>query len=280
VFQGLSQYIETVDDTKGRDSRRAERWIVRSGGLTYLTPDAFGLLVRRLADRHRARVRCIPLFVLAVVVYLPAFHGLGAGNWDRTFSARCLAAFAILALTGLLLNGLNSRAEQRLARTLPNRASRGTALSLRMMLGLPRMTFLVAAAVLEASLSVTLLVRHTGWLTWRYPAAYLVACALAAFGLKQAATRATMAADPVSLAIDERLRSEQAFYATSPLVALVFAFPASVTGNAADWLGIVWSLAGMAILLLWLWATVSRPWRSAPSARWSPVIPVPDGSRG
>ena len=272
-----------MGDTNGGDSRRAERWIVRSGGLTYMTPEAFGLLVRRLADRHRTRVRCIPLLVLAVVVYLPlgtSFHRLGTSSWDKTFSARSLAAFAILALTGLVLNGLSSRAERRLARTLPHRASRGTALSLRMMLGLPRMTFLIVAAVVEASLAVALLVRHTGWLTWRYPAAYLVACALVAFGLRQAATRATIAADPVSLAIDERLRSEQAFSATSPLLLLMFAFPASVTGNAAGSLGVVWALAGMAIIPLWIWANFCRPWRSAPSEPWSPAVPVPDGSRG
>lgn len=98
--------------------------------------------------------------------------------------------------------------------------------------------------------------------------------------VRQAATRATIAVDPVSLAIDERLRSDQAFSAASPLFLLMFAFPASVTGNAAGRLGVVWSLAGMAVFLLWIWAFVSRPWRSARSEPWTAIVPVPDGSRG
>jgi hypothetical protein len=67
--------------------------------------------------------------------------------------------------------------------------------------------------------------------------------------------------DPVSLTIDERLRSQDAFSATGPLVFLVGVLIAGNTRSAfgPGWLDDAVFLGGMLILALEVWGAISGP---------------------
>jgi hypothetical protein len=282
VSQGLSQYIATMNGTKDeRDRRRAQRWLTQSGGLSGLSPAAFDLLTRRLAARYRARWQCAPLFVLAGVVLASTFvdgHALGTGGWGRSFAARALTAYAVLSVETLLADALTRWAERGIAQTLPSRVSRGTAVPVAMMLGRRRTAFVLAALGLEAMLAVIVLVMRPGWLEWTYLAAFLAASWLVAVGVRQAAARATIAVDALSLAIDERLRSDEAFQATGPLLLLLAAFPSSLAfDNGTTSLGLVWAAATVIILVLRLRADIDRALSQRSAAGWFPTVPAPGG---
>jgi hypothetical protein len=129
------------------------------------------------------------------------------------------------------------------------------------MLGRARMTFLVVALTLEAGFAVTLLAVGHGWLAWAFPLTFAVACGFVVAGVRQAATRATVATDPVSLTIDERLRSQDTFSATLPLLFLVGVLIAGNTGTTygPGWLDDAALLGGLLILALRPWSEISGP---------------------
>jgi hypothetical protein len=157
-----------------RDSRRAERWIARTGGLAPVSPEALDLLARRLAARRRASLQCLPLLLIAVAVLASVFldgQALGTANWERTFVTRALVSYAVASVGALVMDLLARRADRGISHALSHRVSRGTAVPIRMMLGRVRTTFVVAALVAEATLSVALLSVRTGWLDWTYLAA-------------------------------------------------------------------------------------------------------------
>jgi hypothetical protein len=180
-------------------------------------------------------------------------HQTTAGWW--------LAAYAAFAVAIVLRDQLNNRAERRIGAKLQHRASRSTAVSIPTMLGTARMTFLVAALTLEAGFAVTLLAIGHGWLAWAFPLAFAVACGFVVVGARHAATRATVAIDPVSLTVDERLRSQDAFSATLPLLFLVGVLIAGNTRSAygPGWLDDAALLGGWVILALRLWGEISGP---------------------
>jgi hypothetical protein len=100
---------------------------------------------------------------------------------------------------------------------------------------------------------------------------------LVVVAVRQAATRATVAADATSLAIDERLRSDEAFAATGPLFFLLLVFPAStIFANSPTWLATMWAVAAVIIAVLRVWGEGRPPWQPA-RIGWSPTTPAPSG---
>ena len=100
-----------------------------------------------------------------------------------------LAAYAVFAVDIVVRDQLINRAERRIGATLSHRVSRGTAVSVPMMLGTAGMAFLIVALVLEAAFAVTLLAVGQGWFAWAFLLAFLVACGFVVVGVRQAATR-------------------------------------------------------------------------------------------
>jgi hypothetical protein len=264
-----------------RDRRRAKRWIARSGGLPWLPADDVDLLVSRLALRRRGRLQAVPFLLVALgVIVSTLFAGAGSARWAETFALRGLAAYALICAAQIMQGRFTARAERRLASALPNRVSRGTAVPIRMMLGPARASFVAVALVLEAALAVAVLSLRSGWLTWTYLAGFLAACGFVAVGMRQAATRGTVALDPLSLTIDERLRSDDAFAATVPLYLLLFAFPAAaVFGHGHDSLGFAWTACWMVVAVMRPWADTRPPWRPVQArGPWVPAaVPSGDG---
>jgi hypothetical protein len=262
-----------------RDRRRAERWIARTGGMASVPEAALDLLARRLAARYRVLLRWTPLLLLPIgVTGVVVVRGFGTAG-SRAEVRWVLAAYALVAVLMVLISDRISRAERGIGRTLPHRVTRGTAVDVRTMLGWARTTCLAATLTAEAGLAVVLLWAGTGWLLWTYLAAFTVACGLVAVGVKQSATRATIAVDLFSLTIDERMRSEDAFAATGPLYIWMFAFPfETVAGADRAWLVLLWGGVFMGVSLLRAWGAARRPWRSMmPAGWWSPTAPAPGG---
>jgi hypothetical protein len=251
-----------------RERRRIERWFKRTGPMVNVSDEAFDLLGRRLSARTRAGLTCSPLVLLACAVYASAlfefpstFSDAAQERWSKVFAGRTLITFALLAICWLLTNRLTSRAEQWIGVSLPRRTSRGSAVPLRSMLGRARMSILVATITLEAALLVPLFALGYGWFAWWFLAAYLGALALTTLGLRQASTRATVAMDPSSLAIDERLRSDDSFRATNPLSSLIVAFPALGLSGGPSGFILVWGFAGAIILLMNSLGIYIHPWQ-------------------
>jgi hypothetical protein len=256
-----------MDATYGdRDRRRTQRWLNQNRGLV-VPPEAFDLLARRLAARHRVLLWCAPLPVAVLVIL-----GWQFAEWsrtadsvaaDRTYATWSMVGYALFALFIVVNGRLASRAERRIGETLTQRVSRGTAASVPMMLGRARMSFLVVTLALEGALAATLLAVGHGWFAKAFPLAFAVSCGFVVIGVRQAASRATIALDPASLAIDERLRSRDAFSATQPLVFLVLVFTGSAK-SGLRWLDLTWGLSVVIICALGLWGELSAPW-SAPT---------------
>jgi hypothetical protein len=183
-----------------------------------------------------------------------------------------LVAYLLVSALAVLIYGRISSAERGIGRTLPQRVSRGTAVNVPTMLGWARTTCLVTTVTAEAGLAVALLSVGTGWVPWTYLAAFTVTCGFVAVGVRQSATRATIAVDAFSLTIDERLRSEDAFAATGPLYVWMFAFPfETVARTGRPWLDLLWLGVFVGVSALRVWGAARRPWPSStPRGWWSP----------
>jgi hypothetical protein len=224
------------------------------------------LLLRRLDARRRVALRCAPFLVACLAILgWPLVESLRTGELvaDRTYASWLTVGYALFALTIVVSERLASRAERRIGQTLTQRVSRGAPVSVPMMLGRVRMASLVVTLVLEGALAATLLAAGHGWFAKAFPLAFAVSCGLVVIGVRHAATRATIALDPVSLAIDERLRSQDAFSATLPLMFLVYVLLGlSTTTSGLRWLDLAWKLSAVIILALRLWAEFSAPWKA------------------
>jgi hypothetical protein len=249
--------------------------------MSYVSPEAFGLLTRRLAARRRAAFRvAVPLCLLVTALLgLSAVEGwsaAGPSGSQRSTSDWRLVAYAVLVAGLLVVSEVQLRVDRRIGENLPQRVSRGTAVSTRMMLGRFRMAFVVTAVTVEATLGITALVLQPGWFAWSYLGGFIFVCGFVGVGLRRAATRATIAVDPVSLAIDERLRSNEAFATAGLLYSLMFAMlPGAITNPP---LILLWFIATVVISGLWMLGHVRRPWPSVPMPPLRYLAPPPAAS--
>jgi hypothetical protein len=253
------------------DYQRAARWVERSGGLVYVPPAASDLLILRLRARSRALWQCAPIVALAFVVLMfgaVAGPSLGSENWSKGIAPWALAAIGLINIAAVVAAVLIARADRAIGRTLPNRVSRATAVSTLTMLGRPRTAFYLVAVAVDAAVTAATFVIQAGWIAWTFliGCAITVSCAYAA--VRRAATRATIAIDPMSLAIDERLRSQDAFAFSNLLYLFMLTLP---TSPELDYKLAQARIIGYAVLgFLWVWAAWKRPWPTTPP----PACPV------
>ena len=262
-----------------RDDRRVEKWLANSGGLPPVAGEARELLVRRLAARHRAGWICAPLNLLAAIVLASAAQSLWADRedvWRQVFIGRYMGTLVLMAAANALFLTLTRQAEARIAESLPRRATRGTYISVWIVLGRPA-TAAVIAATTWLVLRVGVMVwAGPGWLVVTYLVGLVASGGLAVFGLHRAATRATIAVDPMSVTIDERLRTEEALKATRLVYSLaIAASPAIMRDSAPHWLDLLEFAGFFAFLGLQMRAEPHRPWRRGPQ----PVPPAPRRAR-
>jgi hypothetical protein len=122
--------------------------------------------------------------------------------------------------------------------------------------------FLIAEAIIDGS----------DWWTAGYVAGMCVAYGLVAVGCWRASNRPTIAVDGASLAIDERLRNQEAFDAVNLFVYLICAgILLSLDGGSPDWVKLL-GLAGLVLVVtIGPVATSRQPWRRPASAEFKGI---------
>lgn len=260
------------------DVQRAQQWLDRTGGLPAVPAVAGDLLTRRLAERRRLGRRWVlPAGAVAALLLLwTLVDTLVSGPTDHRawqhFAYRYVGVIAVLGLARLGVLGSVARAERRLAAGLPERVSRGRQVPLREVLGPARWRYLLVALGLEAAGAVALVLVDGGWLAALYVPLLVGVLVLVAVGVRLAVDRPTVAVDAVSLAVDERLRSEEVLLAVAPLSLVVFAFPPVLVAQApAAWLALPWGVCGIGLAVLWAVVQARQPWTSPGRGPSAPV---------
>lgn len=272
------------DQLGERDVRRAVRWLERSGGLLPVTREVGDLLARRLAARHRIVLRVLPLVVLAGVITLvgtwsdvPTGEDPAAGTGipgDRRpeESLPLLGLFAVASGARLVLELLVAAADRRIARSLPHVVRREHRAPTWVVLGR------VQAGALALGVGLTGVSIAVVWAsrpTW--PAATVSVLALLAVGccllsVQVVVRRPAVAVDGVSLAVDERLRTEEA--ASTLVVLFLCSLTLSNHGqNLGDgaWgtISTICTLAGMAALVV---VAIRPGWRPERRQTWAEPV--------
>jgi len=268
-----------------RDGRRADRWLDRfGGGLPPLDPAAHGLLAARLRARRRAALLCSPLLAVVAVLLLSTLAGLfqdvDLTVWAHDFAVRYLLAIVLLMVTMLAADHLWQQADRRLVGDLTRRVTRGRRVAIREMLG-PRATRATALTVaFQTGLGVLVAATdHGGWLTRAYVGGLVATTALTGVRLHLISARPTVAGDPASLAVDERLRANDGVAAASTLGLITLAFGPGMEGVAPPHsaLRFAWLFGYLAVQVLWMFATVQPRWPRTP-VRWANASTTDEGT--
>lgn len=261
---------------QGRRARRAERWLRRSKGFWEVSPAAVELLAARLEARQRGVVRWVvlplvalliaPVWLMATVDVPDSSAGLEALRaMHRTFGWMALALAVGLSLVLLAATERVRRSELRIGAGLQPRVARAKQVPWWVMLGRGAVALCVLGVPLQIAVAVASVAAGAGQFAWGYAAAVVVVAALAGAGVQRVTDRPTLAVDADSLAIDDRLRTEDSVRCLACIPQLVFPvvwFPMLDVG--AGWLFPLWMGVAVAVWGLWLWAISSRPWKNTP----------------
>jgi hypothetical protein len=236
------RYLATMSATKHRN-RDAIRWLDGPGGRpAFVSLEAVELLQRRLTLRRRVALKCGPLFLLAgalVLWNLPLHDDFGVPRTDQANAARYTAAGLVLAIGLALASHLGTNGEGRIAADLTQRLSRGRFVPVTEMLGPLQTAYAIGTFTVVGTVAVELVWvhdEHVRWTKWIFLVAFVLASSFAARGISQVSTRPTIATDVYGLAIDERLRSQDAFEAIMPLQMLACVL-VTLVGDVPSWLG-------------------------------------------
>lgn len=271
-----------------RDVGRAVRWLSRNRWPLPFPREAGDLLATRLAVRNR--IKNGALAVLGAIVLLTFI-------WDITSTAPAteqeaaaslregrLVRFAFFCLPSLLfLAGLRAAVvvDRRIAQGLPQRMSRTATPPALVVLGRVRAVVLAAVVVLGGASCTAV------WMT--QPMAFAVTVTVLVFvavgfsllGVRTALRRPTVAFDVLTLALDERLRSEEASLAglmpVYPVVMLMTVSPPS-PGQTTGWylVSMVCSLTVLGLLIPATW----RQGRGRQQEAWAASVQVDPGVSG
>jgi hypothetical protein len=245
-----------------------------------LSPAAWALLVARL----RCRTRAVKTVILALVVTVAGSVAIAVWLWSmrswpgwvRSPGTTTAIGFGLLDLLMLGARELAARAENALAVTLPHRVGRAQAVPLRVILGPVRKVFLLTSLTLAAVLVVAIPFAHADRYAWTYAFVFAGAMAAVLIQIRRSLTRATIAIDATSLAIDERLRAQEVLTAMMPLSAMFYVpMGLSTWPLPSTWFLLLWAFSTAATMGLWVWAAAQPPWQSSPRIAQTAVPPEP-----
>jgi hypothetical protein len=252
--------------------------LVNGGEWVAVPADCEVLLLDRWMARRRACLQFLPLLVVGLAVYWTSQWGPYAPTdngklyYDGTqplilqqsgrHDLASLTSLLLLICALILWRELVRRAELRIAKTLPRRATLGVAISAVGVLRRAGIAFIAVCVVWDAMLSIVLFYVRGGFASWTFLAAFLLSCGFAAFGVARAVSRPAIAVDQASLVFDERLRASDALKACTPLMAVALLFSdLSNTGTPSSQLDLLRQFADYAPLMAWLAARWQRPWQ-------------------
>jgi hypothetical protein len=262
---------------KGRDVRLADRWLAANGGgLPPLNPGAHALLGARLVARRRALLISSPLLLVAAALMVSILlAGLPESIDSRhSYAVRYLLIVVVIGVTLLLSEGLSSRADRRLTAGLACHVTRGRRVPVRELLGtrVTRAAIVMLAAAIALGVAVIVADRG-GWLTWAFLGGGVATAGLNATRLYRISTRPTLAVDPTALAVDERLRADDAVNAVRTLVPITMIPFGQVMPSASQpnsWVWFCWMAGSLVIVTTWIWAAMEPRWPGSPIAGWPP----------
>lgn len=268
-----------------RDVRRAVKWLQRSGGLLPMPPQAGDLLAVRLAARRRMVLPWAVSVTVILVGYLfwPTSDLFTDSETGLVSQARLGLPLlvGVLALSSWPLQVLQQRAERRIAAALPARVGRSTAPPLQVLVGRRRLWAGLVAVVVMLVLNLVLIVVTPGWSAVVPLIAWALAAASASAAVRRAMAREPIAFDGFSLAVDERLRSDDTLQAFQPVTTMLFvssASPAMLAPAVPDWF-LACLAAGWTITMISLFLAITdRPWDNPQAARWTAPVLAQDHS--
>jgi hypothetical protein len=277
-------------DKAEREVKRLDRWMALSMQVPRdlrFPSDAVALLFDRFDLRRRIARLCLPVLLLGIAAmwmadfgpYSPACNCNAwidnkAPNLVFHLSTRhdvASAVGAVLVLGTLVLWGyLVQRADGRLARTLLRRTSSSARHTVFDVLRPAGTAFAITMIAFDVVATVLLFHERGGMASWVFVTTFCMCLTLSALAVLMATNRATIAVDPITLALDERLRSSQALFALTPLIGVAYLYSdLSHVGNATG----ILQQAPNYILVVYAFARIQRPW-AAPQPP-APVAPVP-----
>jgi hypothetical protein len=258
------------------DAQAVDRWLNRFRLFPW-RPSAVevDLLAGRLAVRRRVQLWSVPAFILAVVLALHAIEELPselAGRSGRLVGVLplLLAELVVTATVYASAAGVR-RGDRRISLSLPYRAARPVAASLPTVLGRASVAGLTLAAVTDIVMVTVIFVQRVDLKATIFLAACLFAWACAVVGVIQAASRPAIAADSLTVAFDERLRSSAAVRACVPIVLVTYSF-SLLDGNSPHF-GMYWldSVIPVFVALMINYGQPASRWRK-PYAPYTPMI--------
>ena len=197
------------------DFRRARTWLRQTGGVVGLSEPAWLLLAVRLRARRRAALRILVPALLGMfvagIVFVP----------DNSAAELTTMVVAFVA-TAALLRGVGVwelRASETFAQHLHGRTSRGRSVGPAEILGAVRVAAYGVVLTAQVVFLVGVAVSYPVHVAVAADLLFVVEWSSIAWLVADAARRPTVAVDPSSVAIDERLRSQDA---SAPLVFTYF----------------------------------------------------------
>ena len=259
---------------KSFPTTRTERQIQRLGiPVWMLTPAAVALFARRCRARLLVSwVLMVPaVAVVVALLYRQQLEDTRTAALDY-YGFRTGLPIALFGLAVLVLAETRRRLDRRIAARLPTRVSRAERVPVLTVLGRVRAAYLIAAIVLDTALGGALFMPGHPYLyayRWGFVVSLLCCIASTGLGVAREVRRPAIAVDPVSLTIDERMRSQEAFTAAAPLMILgnlagYGVMPLENSGRWSDFFVAVPLLS----LALWLIAQQFTPWPKPGPAPW------------
>lgn len=271
-----------------RDVDRAVRWLRRSGGLEAASREARDLLAARLAIRHRITRWAMAVMVIPGVALLVelarAVTSASTADLVPELPLVFLGSFCWFAVVSVVQRLREVAADRTVAAGLSRRVEREQAAPLAVVLGGAQVASMWVGATSVVVFDVLLWAYRPFWLAAAVTAAHVVVGVSAVWALALVLRRRAVAVDGYSLAIDERLRSEEASeWGARPFALMLLVTQVQFAGQAGDvhgaaplpdWWFLLLVLAFVAVVVLGLVADSRTPWQSRRAARWSAQIRV------
>lgn len=284
----------TMSATTPAALRWTQRWLEQNGhGLQALDARTFELLRRRLAARRRALLAVGVAAVVAVgaVVWLAtitiATRGDdGATPWSATAGWLLAAPVVAMVVGGALQSVVEARSDREIAATLPGRLARSERVRIAEVAGRRVVVSGAVTTVVAAVLTGVTWAAAPGWPAVTVTATTVLAALGAGARIWWALDRPTVACDPVTLTLDERIRradvvqGAQLLVVSIIMVQLVRPFvlsPATPEALALAWFGVL-----PAVMVVQFVLTLPPRWPGPPfgyvpfttaPAPYPPVVP-------
>jgi hypothetical protein len=263
----LSHYASGVTKPKRAPGERAaNNWLRQFGRDLYPSQPAYQLLVRRFGLRDRIFYLTWPILALAGIALVWAASSFPSDQAGaERYALRYCAVFGLIGVWQLGIDELSRRGDRAIVAALPHRVSRGRRVSPRTVVGNWPSALLVGLFVAHAGVAAGFLFVAPGLIAWIYLGAFVEVWAFVILGAARAITRPTLAVDGHSLAIDERLRTQESVGSVATFGTIVGGFLPLTAYLPQSMMTVICLLSALTPVVS-LGVTYWPRWRGAPSS--------------